>query len=99
MEKHIIALEATNAFQDDDDLEDKALEMAIEEIYEGTGKKWKPWAKNARSMRIGDIVLLVDSDTVVPEVSFFMSFRRKWKFLVSIQCFFSLLGLFQGCCA
>ena len=97
MEKHIIALEATNAFQDDDDLEDKALEMAIEEIYEGTGKKWKPWAKNARSMRIGDIVLIVDSDTVVPEVSFFrchfVTFCSQFKVL------FSLLGLFQGCCA
>lgn len=74
MEKHIIALEAANVtspLDDEDGLEDKALELAIDEVYEATGSKWKPWAKNARSMRIGDIILIVDSDTVVPEVSFF----------------------------
>lgn len=25
-------------------LEDLALQMAIEEVYESTGNKWKPWA-------------------------------------------------------
>lgn len=71
MEKHILALESQNATHelDDDDIENKALEMAIEEVYEATGRKWKPWANNARSIRMGDIILLVDSDTVVPEVS------------------------------
>ena len=72
MEKHIVELESAAAklqLDDDDDIEDRALEMAIEEVYEATGKKWKPWGKNARSIRMGDIVLLVDSDTVVPEVS------------------------------
>ena len=71
MEKHILALESAGAPSnlDDDDIEDKALEMAIEEVYEANGRKWKPWAKNARSIRMGDIILLVDSDTVVPEVS------------------------------
>jgi len=67
-----MALEVANATtsQLDDDLEDKALDLAIEQIYQETGNKWKPWAKGARSMRIGDMILLVDSDTVVPEVSF-----------------------------
>lgn len=71
MEKHILALESAGATPDleDDDIEEKALKMAIEEVYEANGRKWKPWAKNARSIRMGDIILLVDSDTVVPEVS------------------------------
>jgi len=50
-------------------LEDRALEMAIEEIYEENGKKWKPWACNGKSLRMGDVILIVDSDTIVPEVS------------------------------
>ncbi len=70
MEKHILELEASNEkFDGDLSLEEKALELAVEETYEATGKRWKPWATNARSLRIGDIVLIVDSDTVVPEVS------------------------------
>lgn len=70
MEKHILALEASEKSDDQhmEALEEKALEMAIEEMYESTGKRWKPWASNARALRVGDIILLVDSDTVVPEV-------------------------------
>jgi hypothetical protein len=49
-------------------MEDRALEMAVEEIYEENGKRWKPWACNGKSLRMGEIVLIVDSDTVVPEV-------------------------------
>lgn len=97
MEKHIVALESadtTTSKSDDDDLEDKALDMAIQEIYEATGGKWKPWAKNARSMRIGEIILLVDSDTVVPEVIFLACW--KWNFTQSIKPFFLLLVYF--CC-
>ncbi|KAF9647641.1 hypothetical protein BDM02DRAFT_3169688, partial [Thelephora ganbajun] len=50
-------------------LEDRALLMAVEEIHEAADKRegFKPWAANGRAMRIGEIVLLVDSDTVVPE--------------------------------
>ncbi|EEB87997.1 hypothetical protein MPER_14425, partial [Moniliophthora perniciosa FA553] len=50
-----------------DDIEERALQMAIDEVYQGTGGKWKPWAAGAKAMRMGEIVLLVDSDTVVPE--------------------------------
>ncbi|KAK7044002.1 hypothetical protein VNI00_008170 [Paramarasmius palmivorus] len=50
-----------------EDLGEKALQMAIEEVYETSGRKWKPWAAGAKAMRMGEIVLLVDSDTVVPE--------------------------------
>jgi len=70
MEKHILNLEASEKPGDSNSnfLEEKALEMAIEEMYETTGRKWRPWASNARALRVGDIILLVDSDTVVPEV-------------------------------
>ncbi|KAF8452283.1 glycosyl transferase family group 2-domain-containing protein [Boletus edulis BED1] len=48
-------------------LEDKALELAIEETYEASGRKWRPWASNGKSLRIGEIILIVDADTIVPE--------------------------------
>ncbi|THV01495.1 hypothetical protein K435DRAFT_655221 [Dendrothele bispora CBS 962.96] len=51
-------------------LEDRALQMAIEEIYEENGRKWKPWACNARSLRIGEVILIIDADTIVPEDCF-----------------------------
>ncbi|KAF5353817.1 hypothetical protein D9758_010571 [Tetrapyrgos nigripes] len=51
-------------------LEDQALQLAIEEIYEENGKKWKPWACNARALRVGEVILIVDSDTIVPEDCF-----------------------------
>ncbi|KAF5344836.1 hypothetical protein D9757_014091 [Collybiopsis confluens] len=60
-----------------EDLEEEALCMAIEEMYsesrtgyggeEGKGSGWKPWAANGKAMRIGEFILLVDSDTIVPE--------------------------------
>jgi hypothetical protein len=75
LEKHLLILEASGESDAEVDggqcLEDRAMEMAIEEIYEENGRKWKPWASNGKSLRIGDIILLVDSDTIVPEVRFF----------------------------
>ena len=68
MEKHILALEASPDGVDNETLEERALEMAVDEIYQRNGQKWKPWASNARSMRVGEIILIVDSDTIVPEV-------------------------------
>lgn len=57
-------------FEDQAQLEDMALDAAIEEMYEETGSKWKPWASNARALRLGEIILLVDADTIVPEDCF-----------------------------
>ena len=50
-------------------LEDRALLSAVEEVHEAAGRRegFKPWAANGRAMRIGEIILLVDSDTIVPE--------------------------------
>ncbi|KAF8874734.1 glycosyl transferase family group 2-domain-containing protein [Infundibulicybe gibba] len=50
-----------------EDLEEKALGMAIEEVFEESGGRFRPWAANGRSTRLGEIVLIVDSDTIVPE--------------------------------
>ncbi|KAG5341078.1 hypothetical protein C0989_011806, partial [Termitomyces sp. Mn162] len=46
-------------------LEDQALALAIAECASESG--FRPWAANGRNVRMGEIVLLVDSDTVVPE--------------------------------
>jgi hypothetical protein len=78
LEKHLIALEAAGE-QDGEgaggpSLEDKAMNMAVEEIYEETGRRWKPWASNGKSIRVGEIILIVDSDTIVPEVVFGLLF-------------------------
>ncbi|KAF8201059.1 glycosyl transferase family group 2-domain-containing protein [Mycena galopus ATCC 62051] len=50
-----------------EDLEERALGLAIEEMYEESGRRWRPWAANGKSARLGEYVLIVDSDTVVPE--------------------------------
>ena len=74
----------------EEDLEEKALQLAIEEIVSEAPidpdvppvnnesdlengpvdpkAAWRPWAANGKACRVGEIVLLVDSDTVVPEV-------------------------------
>ncbi|ETW76544.1 hypothetical protein HETIRDRAFT_480674 [Heterobasidion irregulare TC 32-1] len=65
--------EAANGEAEDpqeEELEEKALKIAIEEIYEESGKKFKPWASNAKALRVGEIILIVDSDTIVPEDCF-----------------------------
>jgi cellulose synthase/poly-beta-1,6-N-acetylglucosamine synthase-like glycosyltransferase len=53
-----------------EDFEEKALQLAIEEVYEASGRRWRPWAANGKSCRVGDIILIVDSDTIVPEDCF-----------------------------
>ncbi|KAI0688232.1 glycosyl transferase family group 2-domain-containing protein [Cytidiella melzeri] len=72
LEKHMAAMvaEATANGEDldeDDDLEERALQLAIEETFEESGRKYRPWASNAKSIRVGELILIVDSDTVVPE--------------------------------
>ncbi|KAH9023007.1 glycosyl transferase family group 2-domain-containing protein [Lactarius hengduanensis] len=81
MEEHIQKLElergekgsvTDSTISDDDveDLEEKALRLAIEEIYEESGRRWKPWANNAKAIRMGEIILIIDADTIVPEDCF-----------------------------
>ena len=75
MEKHILAFEAASppvepTFTEDGvaiSIEDRALELAVEETFEESGRRWRPWACNGRSLRVGELILIVDSDTIVPE--------------------------------
>lgn len=60
-------------YADDDEeeeearLEERALQLAVEEVFAESGNQFRPWAANARSIRMGEIILIVDSDTIVPE--------------------------------
>lgn len=57
--------------EDDEDgeesLEDLALSLAVDEVFEESGRRFKPWAAHGRALRVGEIILIVDSDTIVPE--------------------------------
>ncbi|KAG5715153.1 hypothetical protein E4T56_gene20949, partial [Termitomyces sp. T112] len=53
-----------------DSLEDRAMRMAAEQVFEESGNRFKPWCSNGKSIRIGEIILIIDSDTVVPEDCF-----------------------------
>jgi cellulose synthase/poly-beta-1,6-N-acetylglucosamine synthase-like glycosyltransferase len=48
-------------------IEDLALKAACEEIYKESGDRFRPWAQHGRALRVGEIILIVDSDTIVPE--------------------------------
>ncbi len=100
MEEHIRKLELERAekasvtdstFSDDgdEDLEEQALRLAIEETYEESGQRFKPWANNAKAIRMGEIILIVDSDTIVPEVrlSHFSPNRRFGVDVLPQDCF------------
>lgn len=69
LEKFLAQLEAEGAEDNGDDcLEDQAMRMAQEEMYEESGQRWKPRCANGKSLRVGQIILIIDSDTIVPEV-------------------------------
>lgn len=69
LEKFLAQLEEEGVEDDVNEcLEDKAMHMAAEEIFEESGRKFKPWCNNGKSIRVGEIILIIDSDTIVPEV-------------------------------
>ncbi|KAJ3511596.1 hypothetical protein NLJ89_g4008 [Agrocybe chaxingu] len=71
LEKFLVQLEAEGAEDDGDEcLEDRAMKMAQEELYEESDRKFRPWCANGKSLRMGEIILIIDSDTVVPEDCF-----------------------------
>jgi hypothetical protein len=75
LEKHLKVLEDAEQrgeLEDSQDecLEDMALALAMEEVYNESGGKWQPWASNGKSLRVGEIILIVDADTIVPEDCF-----------------------------
>jgi cellulose synthase/poly-beta-1,6-N-acetylglucosamine synthase-like glycosyltransferase len=67
LEKHLVALEAAGEVDTEaESLEDRAMHMAVEEIYEKSGRRHRPWAANGKSLRVGEIILIIDADTIVP---------------------------------
>lgn len=105
MEKKLAELESDEKkgiYHEDDGktcLEDIALEMAVDEIYEENGRKWKPWACNGKSIRMGEIVLIVDSDTIVPEVRASCIVETRPHILVGLlpRCCTRILRKSRGC--
>lgn len=55
----------------DDDVEELALQLAMDQAYDETNNRFRPWAAFGKGMRVGEIVLIVDSDTIVPQVCVF----------------------------
>ncbi|KAK7469098.1 hypothetical protein VKT23_003589 [Stygiomarasmius scandens] len=51
-------------------LEERALKLTVEGMYNESGNQHAPWAENAKKLRIGEVILMVDSDTVIPEDCF-----------------------------
>jgi len=75
LEKHLASLLSSDttdssSSSSEESLEDQAMKLAQEEIFEETDSRWKPWCANGKSLRMGEIVLIIDSDTVVPEDCF-----------------------------
>ncbi|CAG8697765.1 10414_t:CDS:2 [Acaulospora colombiana] len=62
-------LSAAGNEEDDreESLEDLALRMACDEVFADTQGRFRPWAANSHTLRVGEIILIVDSDTIVPE--------------------------------
>lgn len=71
LEKHLAALiEAGEPEDADECLEDKAMKLAQDEIYEESGRRFMPWCSNGKSLRVGELILIIDADTIVPEDCF-----------------------------
>ena len=70
LERHLAELQANGASDEFECLEDQAMKLAVEEVYEESGRRFRPWAANGKSLRIGEVILIVDSDTIVPEDCF-----------------------------
>jgi hypothetical protein len=74
LETFLAQLEAAEGADDDADadecLEDRAMKLAQEALYAASGGQFMPWCANGKSLRMGEIVLIIDADTVVPEDCF-----------------------------
>ncbi|KAH6903092.1 glycosyl transferase family group 2-domain-containing protein [Coprinopsis sp. MPI-PUGE-AT-0042] len=74
LEKYLAQLEAEGVDDtqnpNSECLEDRAMKMAQEEMSAETGGRWKPWCGNGKSIRMGELVLIIDADTIVPEDCF-----------------------------
>ncbi|PVG03477.1 hypothetical protein CPB86DRAFT_369594 [Serendipita vermifera] len=53
--------------EDMEPLEDLALRAAMDEVFAESGHRFQPQGAGGRAVRVGEIILIVDSDTIVPE--------------------------------
>lgn len=71
LEKFLAQLEAEGAEDDlEECLEDRAMKMARDEIFEESGRRFQPWCANGKSIRVGQLILIIDADTIIPEDCF-----------------------------
>ena len=67
------SLEDSSASSDDgggENIGEQTLRLATEEIYEESGRRiFNPCAHSAKAPHMGEVILIVDSDIIVPEVS------------------------------
>lgn len=70
LEEQLAELEAQGVTDDvlGESLEDRAMSLAAEELFRESDFKHKPWAYNGKALRMGEIILIIDADTIVPEV-------------------------------
>jgi hypothetical protein len=90
--------DTTNSDDDAEDIEEQAPCMAVKETYEESGRLHKAWAYNAKVLHISEIILIVDSDSIVPEVRpgcFCTSARL---LVADCSSFFPPPGLLPQCC-
>jgi hypothetical protein len=66
------------------ELEERVLQMAVEETVNENGGRWRPWAANGKTVRVGDIILIVDSHPIVPEVSVVRVFTMWWVLMAGV---------------
>ncbi|KAJ6573203.1 hypothetical protein DFH09DRAFT_1152494 [Mycena vulgaris] len=55
------------------------MQHAAEEMYEASGRRHRPWACNGKSLRVGEIILIIDSDTIVPDDCFCDAAREMYE--------------------
>ncbi|CAG7848461.1 SubName: Full=Uncharacterized protein {ECO:0000313/EMBL:CCA73139.1} [Serendipita indica DSM 11827] len=51
----------------EESLEELALRAAMDEVYAESGNRFQPWGAGGKALRVGELILIVDSDTIVPE--------------------------------
>ncbi len=68
-------------------MEELALQMAVKQTYKETGGWFRPWAVFGKGMHMGEIILMEDSDKIVPKVSCFFSSTMTSHLLYSLQGF------------
>lgn len=76
LEKHLAELRVSGASDEFECLEDQAMKLAVEEMHVESGRRFKPWAANGKSLRVGEVILIIDSDTIVPDDCFLDAARE-----------------------